>query len=105
MVERPRDPTAASFCTQCGIPLPPDARFCPGCGRAVTSLVIDDVELAPRAPRDAERPRPAAPRRAAPAPATAAVAERSWRDQLPGLAVLGVFLAAGLGIWVTILRP
>src|SRR6266481_1406373 len=107
MVERhPRDATAASFCTQCGTPLPRDARFCPSCGRAVTSLVIDDVEPAPRPQRETERQRPATPRRASqpPAPA-AAVAERGWRDQLPGLVVLGVFLAVGLGLWVTVLRP
>jgi tetratricopeptide (TPR) repeat protein len=106
MVERhPRD-AAASFCTQCGIPLPRDARFCPSCGRAVTSLVVDDVEPAPHAPHDAERPRPVASRRASHAPAHgAAVATRGWRDQVPGLAVLGVFLAVGLGVWVTILRP
>ena len=28
----PATPGAAAFCTQCGSPVPPGSRFCPGCG-------------------------------------------------------------------------
>ena len=106
MVERhPRDTAAANFCTACGLALPRDARFCPNCGRALTSLVVDDIEPA-RPPRDAERPRSAPSRRGSQAPPhAAAVASRGWRDQLPGLVVLSAFLAIGLALWMTILRP
>jgi tetratricopeptide (TPR) repeat protein len=34
----------------------------------------------------------------------AAAPPRSWREQLPGLVVLGVFLAVGLGVWVSVLQ-
>jgi predicted TPR repeat methyltransferase len=83
----PVDASGRNFCTQCGARLPRDARFCPGCGRAIVSLVVDDTEP-PRA--FATTPLPAA---------------RGWREQALGLAVLAVFLAVGLGLWVTILRP
>jgi len=80
-----------NFCSQCGARLEPNARFCAGCGHAI----------APAAPGARPSAAPAAPSRA-PAPPPM---PRGWRDQAPGLIVLAVFLAAGLGVWVTILRP
>jgi tetratricopeptide (TPR) repeat protein len=83
MVEQlPAGAPTAIYCTHCGTRRAPDARFCAGCGRPVTSLVVDDPE-----------------RYAAAAPA------RGWREQALGLVVLTLFLAAGLALWVTILRP
>lgn len=36
---------------------------------------------------------------------TAPAATLTWRDQLPGLVVLALFLAAGLAVWVGVLQP
>ncbi len=77
-----------NFCSQCGARLEPNARFCSGCGHALAA-----------APAGAARPLPAQ------AVAPASAAPRGWRNQLPGLVVLTVFLAVGLGLWVAILRP
>ncbi len=74
------------FCPECGTRLPEGARFCAGCGRALEAL------------------RAATPSGAR-ADAAAAPTARGWREQLPGLVVLALFLAVGLGLWVTILRP
>jgi len=68
------------YCTQCGVPLPAQARFCPGCGRATTNA----LEAGDGAARSSAR---------------------SPREQLPGLAVLTLFLAVGLAIWLVVLRP
>ncbi|MCC6847152.1 MAG: tetratricopeptide repeat protein [Deltaproteobacteria bacterium] len=62
------------------------ARFCPSCGE----------RLQPTA-----RFCPGCGQAADSAPAAAA----SLRDQWPGLVVLGVFLAAGLLVWIGVLRP
>ncbi|MBI3770650.1 MAG: tetratricopeptide repeat protein [Deltaproteobacteria bacterium] len=98
MVERlPVDAPGRNFCTQCGARLPRDARFCAGCGRAIVSLVVDDIEP-PRASATIPLPSPASA-------TTPLPAARGWREQALGLTVLAVFLAVGLGLWVTILRP
>jgi len=69
------EPTAAKFCSKCGAALGTGARFCSGCGTAVGAP---------------DTPSPATP--------------RSWREQLPGLAVLTIFLSAGLILWVGVLQ-
>lgn len=63
------------------------ARFCSGCGERLAggARFCSGCGRAVTAP-----PEPAA---------------RGWRDQLPGLAVLAGFLAAGLVIWVQVLQP
>ncbi|HEY2387545.1 MAG TPA: tetratricopeptide repeat protein [Candidatus Binatia bacterium] len=81
-----------NFCSQCGARVESNARFCSSCGHALAPA------SAAAAAAPAPAPRPSAPPAPPPAP-------RGWREQLPGLVVLAVFLAAGLGVWVTILRP
>jgi cytochrome c-type biogenesis protein CcmH/NrfG len=81
-----------NFCSQCGARLESNARFCSSCGHALTPAPSTPMPPAPTAQQSGARPMPPSP-------------PRSWRDQLPGLVVLAVFLAAGLGVWVTILRP
>ena len=89
MAERPpASEPGVNFCTQCGARLAAGARFCPGCGRPAAELAR---------PGDSSRQRKAT--------AGAAVPARTLRDQLPGLTVLALFLAVGLGIWVAVLRP
>ena len=63
------------------------ARFCSGCGERLGAgaRFCSSCGLAA----------------AVPPPAAA----RGWRDQLPGLAVLVAFLAAGLVVWVQVLQP
>ncbi len=100
MVEQlPAGAPKVIYCTHCGTRHAPDARFCAGCGRPVTSLVVDDIEPSPAGA--AAPPRAKAVRRASDAVAPA----RGWREQAPGLVVLTLFLAVGLSLWVTILRP
>jgi tetratricopeptide (TPR) repeat protein len=82
----PASEPGTNFCAQCGARLPASARFCPGCGQPLAEPA-----------RHGESPRQ---RRAA-----AAAPARTLRDQLPGLTVLTLFLAVGLTIWVTVLRP
>jgi cytochrome c-type biogenesis protein CcmH/NrfG len=65
----------ARFCTDCGTPTLPEAKFCAQCGFA----------LGP-----AGRPTAAA---------------RSWRPTALGGLVLGGFVLVGLGIWAAILTP
>lgn len=77
---------ATNFCSQCGARLPPDARFCAGCGCGVVASAI--------------RSQPGGVPAAAPPPAS-----RSLREQTPGLVVLTLFLAVGLALWVSVLRP
>ncbi len=86
------------FCPQCGTRLPEGARFCAGCGRAVEAL-----RAGIEAPRAATRQSTATRTQAR--ASDVAPEPRGWREQLPGLAVLVLFLAVGLGLWVTILRP
>jgi len=86
--QQPASEPGANFCTQCGARLAAGARFCPSCGRAVAE---------PARPGESSRQRKVA--------AGATVPARTLRDQLPGLAVLALFLAVGLGIWVAVLRP
>jgi tetratricopeptide (TPR) repeat protein len=87
MTERPTaGAPATNFCSQCGARLAPDARFCSGCGRPVAPSAVGappDVAAAPETGRTA----------------------RSLREQAPGLAVLTLFLAVGLALWVGVLRP
>jgi Flp pilus assembly protein TadD len=80
-----------NFCPQCGTRVLPGALFCSGCGHALAPAAAP-AERAPAA--HAATPRALAP----PEP-------RGLRDQMPGLVVLAAFLAVGLGVWITILRP
>ena len=97
MMERqPSGEPASRFCSQCGARLPDGARFCPGCGRTLEAV-------APAPARPSAHPG-APPKVAAPIPLTTP-APRSLRDQLPGLVVLTLFLAVGLGIWMRVLQP
>lgn len=66
------------FCAECGVSLPAGARFCSACGTAVGAAAT--AAGAPAAP------------------------PRTLREQIPGLAVLGGFLAIGLVLWVGVLR-
>jgi cytochrome c-type biogenesis protein CcmH/NrfG len=84
----PASEPAASLCAQCGGRIAVGSRFCPGCGRPTAGPV---------------RPGESSHRQAA-APGAAVPAD-TLRGRLPGLAVLAVFLAVGLGIWVSVLRP
>jgi cytochrome c-type biogenesis protein CcmH/NrfG len=89
-----------NFCSQCGARLEPNARFCAGCGHAIAPAA------SAAAPPAASAARPSAAAATAPLRApTPPPIPRGWRDQAPGLIVLAVFLAVGLGVWVTILRP
>lgn len=89
MAERqPASEPGANFCMQCGARLAAGARFCPSCGRPAAE---------PARPGESSRQRKAT--------AGATLPARTLRDQLPGLAVLGLFLAVGLGIWIAVLRP
>ena len=36
--QTPTAPSPSRFCSQCGLPLNADAKFCPGCGKAVVSV-------------------------------------------------------------------
>jgi Flp pilus assembly protein TadD len=65
------------FCSQCGTKVAPGAKFCSECG----------------APLDG---------RAAPSPRGAS---GGWQLTTGGLAVFGLLLVSGLGIWATILSP
>jgi tetratricopeptide (TPR) repeat protein len=76
---------ATNFCSQCGARLPTDARFCAGCGCPVVASAV--------------RPQPDV------VPSPPAHARRSLREQAPGLVVLTMFLAIGLALWVSVLRP
>jgi tetratricopeptide (TPR) repeat protein len=76
---------ATNFCSQCGARLPTDARFCAGCGCPVVASAV--------------RPQPDV------VPSPPAHAGRSLREQAPGLVVLTMFLAIGLALWVSVLRP
>ena len=69
------EPAAAKFCSKCGAALGTGARFCSACGTAVGE---------PNAP--------------------SSTTPRSWREQLPGLAVLTTFLVAGLILWIGVLQ-
>ncbi len=69
------EPTTAKFCSKCGAALGTGARFCSACGTAVG---------ASSTPSD--------------------TVPRSWREQLPGLAVLTTFLVAGLVLWIGVLQ-
>lgn len=98
MTERhPAGEPARSFCSQCGARLPDGARFCPGCGRA---LDAERKKGGVAAGRSAE---PVA--RGTSVHGGASAPPRTLRDQLPGLVVLALFLAAGTSIWVGVLRP
>jgi tetratricopeptide (TPR) repeat protein len=66
------------FCSQCGAKVAPGARFCSECGTALSG-------------------RPAAPR-----PTTAA---SPWQLTTGGIAVFGLLLLSGLGVWTAILSP
>src|SRR4051812_32178940 len=87
------------FCPECGTRLPEGARFCAGCGRAVEALG-GDAPGAEAASTATPRARWSSPPRHPPA-----TAPRGWGEQLPGRAVLTAFLAVGLALGVTILRP
>ena len=84
----PASEPGVNFCTQCGGRLVAGARFCPGCGRSAKGSAR---------PEESSRRQKTA--------AGAVVPADKLRDQLPGLAVLALFLAVGLGIWVSVLRP
>jgi tetratricopeptide (TPR) repeat protein len=63
------------FCAGCGEPAAAGARFCVACGSPLRGE------------------------------ATVSSSSRAFRSQTPALAVLGAFLAIGLVLWVTLLRP
>jgi len=89
-----------NFCSQCGTRLVAGARFCSECGRAIA----DERRAAPTLDRSTDR---STVSRRSPTPAEPTPTRRlpTLREQAPGLIVLTVFLAAGLGIWVTVLKP
>lgn len=77
-MSRNEEPTAVRFCPACGTAAVPAARFCTACGASLRGEA------------------PSAPAVAAPAPPT-------FREQAPGLLVMTAFLAIGLGLWFGVL--
>lgn len=71
----------ARFCPQCGTNTLPEARFCAACGTAI--------------PGTGKTTR---------TQTTTLAAPPSWRNQLPGLAVLGSYLLIGSLLWFGVLR-